>query len=103
MALVGGDEADLERATPVLDVLTRKIVHVGPVGQGSLMKLVINLPLAASRMAFKCSVPKLYSESCAQWTSTCTVRFSFKVTISSASATNCSLSASGSTLACIAR
>ena len=47
MALVGGDEADLERATPVLDVLTRKIVHVGPVGQGSLMKLVINLPLAA--------------------------------------------------------
>ena len=47
MALVGGDEADLERATPVLDVLTRSIVHVGPVGQGSLMKLVINLPLAA--------------------------------------------------------
>ena len=47
MALVGGAEADLERAVPVLDVLTRRIVHVGPVGQGSLMKLVINLPLAA--------------------------------------------------------
>lgn len=47
MALVGGDAADLERARPVLDALTRRIVHVGEVGQGSLMKLVINLPLAA--------------------------------------------------------
>ncbi len=46
MALVGGDETDLERARPVLEVLTRRIVHIGPVGQGSLMKLVINLPLA---------------------------------------------------------
>ena len=47
MALVGGRTADLERARPVLEVLTRRIVHVGPHGQGALMKLVINLPLAA--------------------------------------------------------
>ncbi len=46
MALVGGTKANVERARPILDVLTRRIVHVGPVGQGSLMKLVINLPLA---------------------------------------------------------
>tara|TARA_B100000029_G_scaffold516125_1_gene627071 strand:- start:14590 stop:15471 length:882 start_codon:yes stop_codon:yes gene_type:complete len=46
MALVGGNETNLERARPVLEVLTRRIVHVGEVGQGSLMKLVINLPLA---------------------------------------------------------
>ena len=46
MALVGGSKADVDRARPILDVLTRRIVHVGPVGQGSLMKLVINLPLA---------------------------------------------------------
>ena len=46
MALVGGNETDFERARPVLDALTRRIVHVGPVGHGSLMKLVINLPLA---------------------------------------------------------
>ncbi len=46
MALVGGNKTDLERARPVLDILTRRIVHVGAVGQGSLMKLVINLPLA---------------------------------------------------------
>lgn len=46
MALVGGSEADLERARPVLEALTRRIVHVGDVGSGSLMKLVINVPLA---------------------------------------------------------
>ena len=46
MALVGGSEVDVERARPILGVLTRRIVHVGAVGQGSLMKLVINLPLA---------------------------------------------------------
>jgi 3-hydroxyisobutyrate dehydrogenase-like beta-hydroxyacid dehydrogenase len=46
MALVGGDAADVERARPVLELLTRRIVHAGPVGQGSLLKLVLNLPLA---------------------------------------------------------
>lgn len=45
MALVGGSKTDLERARPVLEALTRRIVHVGDVGSGSLMKLVINLPL----------------------------------------------------------
>ncbi len=46
MALVGGSDADIERARPVLDVLTRRIVHAGPVGQGDMLKLVLNLPLA---------------------------------------------------------
>jgi 3-hydroxyisobutyrate dehydrogenase-like beta-hydroxyacid dehydrogenase len=46
MALVGGSEADLARAQPILDVLTRRIVHAGPVGQGAMLKLVLNLPLA---------------------------------------------------------
>jgi 3-hydroxyisobutyrate dehydrogenase len=46
MALVGGAEADVERARPALDVLTRRIVHAGPVGQGDMLKLVLNLPLA---------------------------------------------------------
>jgi 3-hydroxyisobutyrate dehydrogenase-like beta-hydroxyacid dehydrogenase len=46
MALAGGSEADLERARPALAVLTRRIVHAGPVGQGALLKLVLNLPLA---------------------------------------------------------
>lgn len=46
MALVGGSDADVERARPVLEVLTRRIVHAGPVGQGDMLKLVLNLPLA---------------------------------------------------------
>jgi 3-hydroxyisobutyrate dehydrogenase-like beta-hydroxyacid dehydrogenase len=46
MALLGGSAADLERARPVLAVLTRRIVHAGPVGHGALLKLVLNLPLA---------------------------------------------------------
>jgi 3-hydroxyisobutyrate dehydrogenase len=46
MALVGAEPADLESSKEVLGLLTRKIIHAGPVGQGSLLKLVINLPLA---------------------------------------------------------
>ena len=49
MALVGGSEENLERARPVLEDMTRRIVHAGPVGSGSLMKLVLNLPLAVYR------------------------------------------------------
>lgn len=45
LALVGGDEADLTRARPTLEKLTRRIVHAGPVGRGALLKLVVNLPL----------------------------------------------------------
>jgi 3-hydroxyisobutyrate dehydrogenase len=46
VALVGGDAADLKRARPVLEALTRRIIHAGPAGQGALLKLVVNLPLA---------------------------------------------------------
>jgi 3-hydroxyisobutyrate dehydrogenase-like beta-hydroxyacid dehydrogenase len=46
MALVGGSDADLERAQPALNVLTRRIVHAGKVGQGAMLKLALNLQLA---------------------------------------------------------
>lgn len=46
LALCGGSDEDVARARPILDVLTRRIIHAGPVGQGALLKLVINLPLA---------------------------------------------------------
>jgi 3-hydroxyisobutyrate dehydrogenase len=42
----GGEAADVERARPVLDVLCRRVEHVGPVGAGARVKLAINLPLA---------------------------------------------------------
>jgi 3-hydroxyisobutyrate dehydrogenase len=45
IGLVGGDEADVARARPVLEQLGRRIEHVGPVGAGASMKLAINLPL----------------------------------------------------------
>lgn len=41
--LLGGDPADIERLTPVLDALTGKRVHVGPVGAGHSAKLFNNL------------------------------------------------------------
>jgi 3-hydroxyisobutyrate dehydrogenase len=46
-AMVGGRAEDLEQARPVLDMLTRKIVHMGPNGAGYAMKLAVNLGLAA--------------------------------------------------------
>jgi 3-hydroxyisobutyrate dehydrogenase len=46
LALVGASQADLTRARPLLDVLCRRIVHAGPVGQGALLKYAVNLPLA---------------------------------------------------------
>jgi 3-hydroxyisobutyrate dehydrogenase len=46
-AMVGGKAEDLEAARPVLEKLTRKIVHMGPNGSGYAMKLAVNLGLAA--------------------------------------------------------
>lgn len=40
--LVGGDAAALETARPVLTVMSRGIVHLGPVGSGALLKLINN-------------------------------------------------------------
>jgi 3-hydroxyisobutyrate dehydrogenase-like beta-hydroxyacid dehydrogenase len=46
-ALVGGRAEDLDRARPVLDKMTRRIVHMGPNGAGYAMKLAVNLGLGA--------------------------------------------------------
>lgn len=40
--LVGGSEAALAAARPVLSVLGREITHLGPTGSGSLLKLINN-------------------------------------------------------------
>ena len=40
--MVGGSESDLEQARPLLNILGDKIVHCGPVGMGSRMKIVNN-------------------------------------------------------------
>lgn len=46
IALVGGEHTALERARPVLDTLCRRIEHLGPNGSGTMMKLVLNMPMA---------------------------------------------------------
>ncbi len=40
---VGGDRALLEACRPVFDAIARKTLHVGEIGQASLVKLVTNL------------------------------------------------------------
>jgi 3-hydroxyisobutyrate dehydrogenase len=40
--LVGGSVAALERARPVLAVMSKSITHVGPAGSGALLKLINN-------------------------------------------------------------
>jgi 3-hydroxyisobutyrate dehydrogenase len=39
---VGGSEAALEKARPVLAAMSRSIVHVGPTGSGALIKIINN-------------------------------------------------------------
>ena len=46
-AMVGGHAEDLSRARPVLEKLTRRIVHMGPAGAGYAMKLAANVGLGA--------------------------------------------------------
>src|ERR1700734_2770133 len=45
--MVGGKQENLERARPVLEKLTRRIVPMGPNGAGYAMKLAANLGLGA--------------------------------------------------------
>lgn len=45
LGLAGGSDAAFAKAQPVLDHLTRRLEHLGPVGTGAAMKLAINLPL----------------------------------------------------------
>jgi 3-hydroxyisobutyrate dehydrogenase/2-hydroxy-3-oxopropionate reductase len=40
--MVGGDEAALERARPVLDSFASQVFPMGPIGAGAAMKLVVN-------------------------------------------------------------
>jgi 3-hydroxyisobutyrate dehydrogenase len=45
IGLMGAEDGDAARAKPTLEQLCRRLEHVGPVGNGALMKLAINLPL----------------------------------------------------------
>jgi 3-hydroxyisobutyrate dehydrogenase len=40
--LVGGDSTTLEKVRPVLTVMSKAIIHLGPTGSGALIKLINN-------------------------------------------------------------
>jgi 3-hydroxyisobutyrate dehydrogenase-like beta-hydroxyacid dehydrogenase len=42
LIMVGGDADALERARPVLEALSAKVIHVGELGAGATMKLAVN-------------------------------------------------------------
>jgi 3-hydroxyisobutyrate dehydrogenase len=52
LGMAGGEAVDVARARPVLDVLCRRVEHIGPHGAGAAMKLAINLPLLVFWQAF---------------------------------------------------
>jgi len=49
--MVGGDEASLTRVRPMLDVLGKKVFHLGATGAGHTMKSINNLITAATFLA----------------------------------------------------
>ena len=49
--MVGGDAADLERARPAFEAMGKLVVHAGPTGHGSMVKLVNNTVAAVNAVA----------------------------------------------------
>jgi 3-hydroxyisobutyrate dehydrogenase len=45
LGLMGAEPADAARARPILEQLCRRVQHAGPVGNGTKLKLAVNLPL----------------------------------------------------------
>ena len=52
LGLMGAEPADAVRARPILEQLTRRLEHCGPIGSGAAMKLAINLPLMVAWQAY---------------------------------------------------
>jgi 3-hydroxyisobutyrate dehydrogenase-like beta-hydroxyacid dehydrogenase len=49
--MAGGGEMDFERARPVLEAMGKLVVHVGPQGHGSVVKLLNNTTAAVNALA----------------------------------------------------
>lgn len=48
---LGGDTADVDRARPVLAPLSKALLHIGPLGSASTLKLAMNLNIAGVAQA----------------------------------------------------
>jgi 3-hydroxyisobutyrate dehydrogenase len=46
--MVGGEEADVERARPILEAMGRSVTHMGPIGAGQVTKAVNQVILAGT-------------------------------------------------------
>jgi 3-hydroxyisobutyrate dehydrogenase-like beta-hydroxyacid dehydrogenase len=51
LVMVGGDSEAIEAVTPVLQALSKAVVHVGPVGAGAAMKLAVNAAVAITNQS----------------------------------------------------
>ena len=51
MIMIGGDEAVLARVRPALEIIGPRVIRVGEIGQGKVMKLALNLSLATQVLA----------------------------------------------------
>jgi 3-hydroxyisobutyrate dehydrogenase-like beta-hydroxyacid dehydrogenase len=49
--MAGGEKADFERALPLFEVMGERIVHVGPLGHGQIIKLLNNALAAVNTAA----------------------------------------------------
>ncbi len=56
LIMTGGDEAVVERALPVLEMLGKQPRHIGAVGQASALKLALNQLIASLTAAFSLSL-----------------------------------------------
>ncbi|MCA0174066.1 NAD(P)-dependent oxidoreductase [Bacillus sp. RAR_GA_16] len=50
--LVGGEKTDINQIEHFLQYMGKKIIHVGPVSQGTSFKMVVNMMLASNMAAF---------------------------------------------------
>ncbi|TYC57644.1 NAD(P)-dependent oxidoreductase [Marinobacter sp. BW6] len=50
--LLGGESDDLKQVRPLLEHMGQKILHVGPAGQGSAFKMLVNALLAQSMLVY---------------------------------------------------
>lgn len=50
--LAGGEKAEVDEATPILSAMGKKVVYCGEAGQGSMMKMTINLLLGLMMAGF---------------------------------------------------
>ena len=50
--LLGGQSSDVDEVRPLLEHMGQKILHVGPVGQGSAFKMLVNALLAQNMLVY---------------------------------------------------